>query len=217
MRLLFYQKDQILRALAYILFLIGVLLAFTFLGHFHTSTSPSTLNEEAIKPDLLLSNSRQYYSEHSRSRSLHQLRQAIIAIKKIEQDMDEESKAKVDAAIAELEEIHKEMRHESFDLKHLNQASIRALNALTFAELKVTEHFVESHETDKAMLALKYGMMHIKNALMYAAGNKKDYELKIYEEMDSLLSDGQLNEKEIIQKLELIIEELDNLESTLEQ
>ncbi|MFT4833436.1 MAG: hypothetical protein ACI83W_001361 [Marinoscillum sp.] len=205
-----------MRALGYIIFVTVILLTFHFVGTFHKNTSPSTLNEEAVKPDLLLSNSRQYYSERSRRRSLHQLSMAIEAIRKIEQDMDDESKTKVDAAVAELDEIRREMSHESFDLEHLNKASIRALNALTYAELKVTEHFVESHETDKAKVALKYGMVHIKNALMYASGSKKDYELKIYEEMDSVLSDGKLTEKEIIEKLELIIEELDNLENAPE-
>lgn len=202
---------KILGYFTFLALVIGTMYAISVFTHNNT---PSTLSRAAIEPDLLLSTSRTYFMEHAKSRSVTQLRRAIASIIDIEQDLDQDSRAKVNEAVKKLRGIVKDMSQNDFDVDQLNDASIRALNALSYAELKVMEHYVDSHELDKAQLALKYGMMHIKNAMVYSSGKKKEYEIHIYDEMDSLMENGELSNKEIIQKLESMIEDLDNLEDT---
>lgn len=178
-----------------------------FIGH----SEPTTLTNEVIEPDILLSNSRTYFEQDAYHRSMEHLARAIEAIKRIEQDIDEDSKYKVDMAINGLNDIYRSMSQDTFNIDQLNNASIKALNALTFAELKVTEHFVESHELNKAQVALHYGILHIKNALTFAQGYKKEYEIKIYKELDSLIENHHLSDEELIKKLEHMIGELDDI------
>ena len=195
---------------------LGVI-AFFFLlmygiGYFIDREKPATLTHEAVDPDILLSNSKAYIEEHARERSLFHLDQAIQSIKEIEQDMDEESKKRVDESIRELEIVFNEIRDDNFEMKDLNNACIKALNALTYAEIKVSEHFIESDQLDKAKLAMKYGMLHVKNALMFSEGTKKEYEVTIYAEMDSSIENKHMSKKEIIALMERMLVELDSLD-----
>ncbi|MEQ9305361.1 MAG: hypothetical protein RJQ14_15735 [Marinoscillum sp.] len=176
---------------------------------FNDHGEPVTLTNDIIEPDILLSNSKQYFEEHAYMRSLEHLKSAIDAIEVIEESIDEESREKVDKSVQQLKVIYEEMSHDSFDISQLNEASVKALNALTYAELKVSEHFVESHMTEKAKVALHYGMLHVKNALKFSEGSKKEYELEIYHELDSLIQSGKLTNKEVLVKIENMITDLE--------
>lgn len=200
-----------LKAAGYIFFLLFVFAILYLSGRYIHVTKPAVLTEDAVKPDMLLLNSKIYFQEDAHKRSISHLRNAIDAIRDLEQELDEESKAKVDHSLDQLEAIYEEMSHEEFNIKHLNEASVKALNALTYAELKLTEHYVDSDELDNARVALKHGMLHVKNALKFAEGLKKEYEIHIYHEMDSLIANDQLSDREILRKLERMIEDLDNL------
>lgn len=170
---------------------------------------PTTLTSEVVEPDILLSNTKRYFEDDAHERSMNHLIHAIEAIEKIEQEIDDDSKLKVDKAVVELKKIYAEMSHDTFNITKLNEASVKALNALTYAELKVSEHYAESHELNKARVALGYGMLHIKNALLFAEGYKKEYEVKLYAEIDSIVENKHLSDEELIEKLEHMITELD--------
>ena len=169
------------------------------------------LNEQALKPDLLLDNTKFYLKEHAYERSLSQLEDAIEAMHKIEADLDDESREIIDTSILELERVKEEMLMDSLVTKDLNRAFSNALSALTLAELRVSEVLIKEHHSMDAIVAMKYGMLHIKNALKYAEGEKRDYEIHIYEELDSLLETRTLTEDQVIEKLEEMIAELDQL------
>ncbi|MAE87374.1 MAG: hypothetical protein CMB80_31865 [Flammeovirgaceae bacterium] len=173
-------------------------------------SEPVTVTSDAIDPDLFLKNSSKYYNSAAHNRSMEQLLKAIKAIEKIEQEIDEDSRKIVDFAVTDLKEIYSEMRHDTFDINKLNKASVKALNALTYAELKVTEHFVESQDLNNAKIALDYSMLHIKNALRFSEGVTKEYEIKIYSELDSLIQNKHLSDEELIARIQQMLEELDN-------
>ena len=61
------------------------------------------------------------------------------------------------------------------------------------------------------MVALKYGMTHLKNTLKYTEGEKKEKEIAIYGELDEVLEDTSLSDEEIMERLDHIIAELDSL------
>ena len=174
------------------------------------------LTNAAVKPDLLLRNSKKHLRDHAYDRSLIQLDQAIDAIRNIEADLDAESTRILEVSIKELEKVRMEIEIGSLVKEDMDEAFSKALNALTLAELKISEILIQQDHPRDALIALKYGMYHIKNALKYSQGDKKKYEIHIYEELDSLLENKHLTEEELISRLERMISELDTLVEDLE-
>lgn len=149
--------------------------------------------------------------EHAYERSLMHLDEGINAIREIEQDLDPESKKTVDEAVENLRVIHAEIAGDSLSMKDMNEAFVKVLNALTYAEIKVSEHFYQSEELENAQVALKYGRLHMKNALKYAEKDMRDYEVQLYSEIDSLIENNTFSNEEIIAHLENILAELDSV------
>ena len=198
------------KAILYVLAILAILGGFYAIEKF----SPDEiipLTGEAVDPDLLLSNSRTYYKEHAYGRSISNLDQAIVSIRNIEEDIDEQGKALLEEVIIDLEIVKKELEADSLSIEDLNISYSEALNALTEAELKVTRALFESNHDGQAIVALKYGMMHLKNTLNYTSGAKKEYEIHIYEEIDSLLKNKSMPHDQMIKKLDEIMIELDSL------
>lgn len=202
-------KEKILKVLGYLGFtatFFGIMFIISSLfGH----SEPHTLTEDAVEPDRYLQNSRVYAQEHAFGRSIEHLTKAIVAIRNIEQEIDPESQKTVDKAVAQLERVRREIEADTLDFTEMNRAFISALNALTYAEIKVTEQYLESHDVDRAQVALKYGMVHIKNALKYTQGEKRAYEIHLYAELDSITKSKNLSNDEIIARLEHVLSELD--------
>lgn len=174
-------------------------------------SKPPTISKEAIKPDLFLGNSKVYAQEHAYSRSLEHLDKAILAIKNIEQEIDPQSRKTVDKAVHQLQMVHDEIKADTLNVKDMNKAFLNALNALTYAEIKVTEQYIASHDLDKAKVALKYGMLHLKNALKFSQGKIREYEIQMYAELDSIIENQHLSDDEIIARLEHLLSRLDTL------
>ncbi len=89
-----HQNNNNLKAPGHILFLIGTFGVLFGVGTLIEHTQPAGLTDEALEPDILLSNSRTYFEEDAHGRSVMHLYNAIEAIKKIEQDLEPESKEK---------------------------------------------------------------------------------------------------------------------------
>jgi len=172
---------------------------------------PKPLSDDAINPDIHFRNSRAYVKDHAYDRSIMHLNDAIKAMREIEADLDKESQELLEEAIVDLVVIRKELEGDSLDIDDMNTVYSEALNALTEAEVKVTKALLENDQAKDAKLALKYGMLHLKNTLKYTQGEKKDYEIHIYEEIDSLLENEHLSHDEMMKKLDHIIYELDSL------
>jgi cell division protein ZapA (FtsZ GTPase activity inhibitor) len=192
--------------------ILSICFGILFTIHWYDTTyNPVILRQEVIKPDLHLANASKYAKEHSYNRSMDQLKDAIDAMRRIEMEVDEDSRNKLEMAIQDVEVVLEEMRNDSLVTDDLNKAFTRALNVLTIAELRVSELLIDNEQSDKARIALKYGMYHLKNALKYTAGHKKDYEAHIYEEIDSLLDSRHVDHDQMIARLEFMISELDSL------
>ena len=131
------------------------------------------LTLEAVKPDLLLDNTKYYLKEHAYERSMSQLDYAIKSIRNIEADLEDESRTIIEASIIDLERVREEMEMDSLVTEDLNRAFSNALSALTLAELKVSEVLIKEDHPMDAIVAMKYGMLHIKNALKIRARKDK--------------------------------------------
>lgn len=169
------------------------------------------LLDSALEADRLMNNSRLYAKEHAYQRSLSHLDMAIKAIEDIEQNLDAESQGVIELALDDLKKVSEEIKlHQPVD-EEMNQAFAKALNALTFAELKITEHFIETDQFHEARVAMRYGMIHIQNALRFVSSEDVDYELHIYSEIDSLVRDKNMDKKAILKELEKMESELNHL------
>jgi len=188
--------------------------AFYVVGLFDVSYSSdhSSLNNDAVEPDLYMSNARHYAREDMVvERSLKHIDRAIEAIRKIENDIDENSKAEVDAAIENLDRVYNEILADSVISQDMNKAFEFALNTLALAELRVSEKYAESNNTDQAKVALKYAQMHLKSAGQYANLPNLDKEHHVYYEIDSLIKVGSMAPVLIVEKIDHMIAEMDTL------
>jgi hypothetical protein len=190
-----------------LLFVFGVLYAIKVLS----PSKPIPLTGEAVDPDLHFGNSRTYFKERDYGRGLDHLIKAISDIRNIERDLDPESRALLEESISDLEIVKRELEHDSLVVEDINISYSEALNALTEAEVKVTRALIQSQHRHDAMVALKYGMMHLKNTLKYTSGDKKAAEIQIHEEINAILENPNLTDEEIMEQLDKIEAELDSL------
>ena len=136
---------------------------------------------------------------------------AIKAIRRIERDLDLASQQMLEESISDLEIVRDELEHDSLVIHDINISYSEALNALTEAEVNVTKALLKTDHRHDAMVALKYGMMHIKNTLRFTEGEKKEHEIQIHDEINEILEDPSLTDDEIVLRLDGIIVELDEL------
>lgn len=197
--------------IGYILFLGLMVGLLYFITEYNYLGKHATVTKEAMEPDELLDNTKFFVEDHAYKRGLGQLEEAIRAMRKIEDELDEESKEILENSIADLQVVYNEILTDSLVMDDLNNSFSKALNALTLAELRISEFFLDSHHSRQATIALKYGMYHLTNALKYTNGAKKDYEIHIYQEIDSLLAHDELSYHEKKEKIEFMIKELGEL------
>lgn len=174
-----------------------------------TRSEPRTVTHEAINPDLHLISSKVYAEEHAYNRSIMHLDKAIEAILDIEQEIDEDGKSTVEKAIRRLEIVRNEILHDSLSMQDMNRAFIDILNALTYAEIKVTERYIKSKDVKRAKVALKYATLHIKNAIKFSRGQARIYEMHLYSELDSIIENNDLSDEQIIARLDHMLTEID--------
>ncbi len=196
-----------MKGFLYIVF-IGFVLGVFFLISYLIPSDP--LLDSAREADRLMNNSRLYAKEHAYRRSLSHLDMAVRAIKEIEQKLDKEDHEIIEVALKDLKKVSNEIKMRKPVDSDMHHAFAKALNALTYAELKVTEHFVETDQYHEAKVAMKYGMIHIQNALKFVGSEDKEYEMHIYNEMDSLMKDESKDKKAILQELERMESELND-------
>jgi hypothetical protein len=172
---------------------------------------PAPLSDKAISPDMLLGNSRMYIKERNHKRGLVHLAMAIDAIRKIEADLDDDSKQLLEDAIFDLEKVYHEIEVDSLSIKDLNISYSEALNALTLAELKVSEALIDHGDDHDALVALQYGIVHLKNALKYTEGEKLEREIQIIQEIEDLIANKDMTREQKIEEMQRIEAELDSL------
>ena len=67
------------------------------------------------------------------------------------------------------------------------------------------------------MKALSFAIEHLRNALDFAKGNKKEYEVKIFSDINDITSNYYAEKSELISKLDGILEELEDLDVAYSQ
>ena len=167
-------------------------------------------SDDSTIADFHLDNSRAYLiRDYDYQRSHEQLDKAIEAMRELEKKLDDEGKEIIEKSISDLQIIAREIEEKALVKADMNVAYAEALNALTFAEIKISEHLLELDASQDAIIELKYGMLHLRNALKYAQDEElKNFEMHIYEELDSLIANKSLSHDEMKARLDQMLVEL---------
>lgn len=181
-------------------------------GKYMQWKNPMLLTQEAITPDFLLKNARLYIEEDAHDRSIRSLEDGIAFIQKINAEVDPESQEVITPAVKDLIAVHQLMKEDIFDLETLNEQCVQMLLALTFAQVKLAEDLIEKAEMGKAEKSIRFGMSHIKNALLLSSGTKKNDEVGIYSELNKIIKDPHMSKEEIKEILQGVLTAIKNLE-----
>ncbi len=194
-----------------------IIFSFAYLfGDSYASKHPS-LNIKAGWPDINLRHVNYFSNEHRYSRALYHLDKAIASVRAIEIDVDLESAHLLEKAILKLETLHQELVLDSLRKKDMHEALDLTLNTLARAELKVSEMYAETNNTDLARLAMSYAQLHLKNAMLFENSEwRKDsmhvvIEKELYIKLDSLLEDESISPVLLTNSIHDLIDEIDQL------
>lgn len=199
--------------LGYLAFLTFLLCSFYLFSRLHITYEDhhTSLNDENLETDMYLENARHYVHENIYERSAYHIEQAKKSLRKLEKDIDIKSGNEVEMAIAELNRIEKELNEDSLISEDMNAAFARTLETVSLAELRISERYAESTNTDIALVALKYARVHLKNAMAYADLPERTYDLKVYMEIDSMINAPEMSPTEISAKLDHMIQEMNEI------
>ncbi len=168
-----------------------------------------TINEIAVKPDELLEYASETIRKNYYGTSVVQIQKAIKAMKLIKRDTDSTSDIVIEKAIFELEIISKEIANDRIDKDQIYETFVNALNALAYAQLRISRKYVKTDELEEAAYAMNHAIHHLETARHFAKGKRKYREEEVYIKIDSLLNTD-LNDKELfINELNRIILEID--------
>lgn len=192
------------KGILYLIIAVVLVVGMITIPKFYKSLDP-------LKTDFYLDNSKVYLlREYDYERSHAQLVKAIESMRELEEELDEQGKFIIETSIKDLDKISEEIENKELSKADLNAAYAKALDALTYAEIKISEHLLEENSSKDAIIALKYGMVHLRNALKYSDSEElKNFEMHIYEELDSLIDNKSLSHDEMKKKLDHLLEELD--------
>lgn len=197
------------------IFLFFALIAVLVLRYNYTQkkemeSHPMT-SELAIEPDRMILNAQHYLKEHQRNTSINFIGKAIKAMQLVEKDADSLSNIAIDEAIEDLKSVEEELKNKTVNRQHISQSFFNALNSLALAQVRISEYYQKTGETNISHLSLEYAIHHLKNAIQFVKGPERKKEIEIYNKLDSLLEAPTINNEQIIAELDLIIEEFDKL------
>lgn len=178
-----------------------------------------TINNAAAKPDDFLIEAKNYEEMARHDKSAYSIEQAIQAIWKLENDVNDESFERLEQTITKLEIVHRKILRDSIPSEELLKSFEYALGNLAHAELEVAEQYFKSNQTEKTKSALRYAQLHIKNALLlhHTDDSAKQTELHLLKEMDSLFSLKNLSDPANTASLDKILKEVDQLIEQIDQ
>lgn len=189
-----------------------MIIALALLQNYHERNEPLPVLMRAVKPDHLLLNARAYIQESAFQRSHDNLKEAITEMEYVVAQADTASSIHINTGLEDLRLVEKMMQQGDYNSSELNKACVVALNALSYYQIKSAEDFIRHDMRPEAVKALRHGMAHVKNALIFAEGNKKDNEVHIYNEMNDIIRDDDLLKGTIMDKLDAMLYELEDLE-----
>ncbi|WP_420578572.1 hypothetical protein [Ekhidna sp.] len=200
------------RAPYYLSVLIGAIVLFNIVGFIKAERAPVAISSHASIPNYALQNARIYLSDKEYSRSSLYMDEAVRSFQYLRDKSTDESRQKLDAGLKALRTVKSQMDLGYFNETSLNKNSVIALNALIYYEIASAKDFILEDKRPEAMKAVSFAIDNLRYALDFAEGNKKEYEVQVFSDMDMIMSDYYMDKSDFIETLDSILVELDDLE-----
>ncbi|MBU2914424.1 hypothetical protein [Reichenbachiella agariperforans] len=148
--------------------------------------------EQAMEPVQHLSNARQAIVHEQFDRSIMELDEAIIDMRRIEKIADSSASAYVEKAIADLALVEAEIRNDTILLDDLNHAFFNALNSIAYANLTISEQNLDKGDKYKAIRFMNATFKEMVSSLEFATSERdKEKERKVIEDIKIILENMQ--------------------------
>jgi hypothetical protein len=171
-----------------------------------------SVNEIATVPDNMMRNATHYYRDYGqRLTSIKYIKKAIESMQLVEKDMDSTSNAHIETAIADLEKLVDEFEKKDIDENHMQHAFATALNSLAFAQLRVSEKYMEEGLEDDASAATKYALKHLNSAMYFSEAAELQAEEHIFDMISELKELDDISDEELREKIHLAVLELNEV------
>lgn len=201
----------------YLLALAGVVMLIYVIGVFKNEQSPTPISSDASIPNYALQNARIYLIDGEHSRSLENVKEAIESLEYLHKQAQGTARKKLETGLNSLKGVAQEMENGRYDSEKLNQSSVTVHNSLIYYEICSAKTFIQNDQRPKAMEAVSMGIQHLRNALDFAKGNRKEYEVGVFSEMDQIKSNYYMDEDSMVEVLDSILVELKDLELAYNQ
>jgi hypothetical protein len=170
------------------------------------------VNEIAVKPDDMFRNANHYYRDyHQRLTSIQYINKAIETMEVIEKDMDSISNQLIEEAIADLKNLVTEFEKKEVNEYHMEHAFANALNSLAYAQLRVSEYYLEQGREQDAEAATKYAIKHLHSAMYFSEEAQFRAEQHIVELVEELQKEENLTEEEVRLRIHEAVGQLDEV------
>jgi len=205
----------------YIILLFVIVIFYSFLYFWHKEEMKDKLypviHKTAVDPDDYLMEAKEYESMNQHSKSAQSIERAIHAIWRLEANLDDDSFNRLEQTIERLEIIHRKLVRDSVTSDELLTTFEYALGNLAHAELGVAEKYGETNQWKEAKTALRFALVHIKNALIVhhseVRGDSLQLQLEnsLSDEIKHLLAQKDLSDPKYSDSLKGLIRKVDQM------
>ncbi|PIB36377.1 hypothetical protein BFP72_13715 [Reichenbachiella sp. 5M10] len=175
--------------------LIFLLLSFAVLYLYDKNHKTDLTIEQAMEPVRHLTNARQAILSKMFDKSLNELDEAILDMRRIEQNADSTATSYIEQAIEDLALVESEIRNDTILLDDLNHAFFKALNSIAYANLIISEKNLDKGEKYKAIRFMNATFNEMVSSLKFATDERdKAREKEVIEEIKVILAKIQLSD-----------------------
>lgn len=195
----------------YLTVLVGIIILFHIVGFIKAERAPVPIGSEASVPRYALLNARIYLDDKVHYRSALYLSEAVRSMTYLRDNATGKSRKHMTTGLRALERVEEQMAADYFYSDSLNENSVIALNSLIYYEIDAARNFVSEEKITEGIKALEIAVEHLRSALGFARGNKKEYEVEVFADINAVISNYH-DRKEMMKILDGILEDLEDLE-----
>lgn len=195
----------------YLSVLVGIIVLFHIVGFIKAERSPIPIGSHASVPRYALLNARIYLDDKIHYRSALHLSEAVRSMAYLRDHSTGMSRKHMTTGLDALKQVEKQMEAGYFNSDSLNENSVVALNALIYYEIESAKAFIREDQVTEGIKALEIAVEHLRSALGFAQGNKKEYEIEVFSDIHEVISNYYGNRSEMIKTLDGILDEMKDL------
>ena len=195
----------------YLSVLVGIIILFHIVGFIKAERAPVPIGSQASVPRYALLNARIYLDDKVHYRSALHLSEAVRSMKYLRDRTTGKSREHIATGLKALERVEEQMAAGYFYSDSLYENSVTALNSLIYYEIDAARNFVAEEKITEGIKALEIAVEHLRSALGFAKGNKKEYEIEVFADINLVISNYH-NREEMVNILDGILEDLEDLE-----